>query len=165
MSVSVTLQPCPHCGSSVMPGTRWCTLCKGNIQHPEVGKLASPGLRLGAFVIDLIVPFIVLFMVGVSTLLGLLGIGSRSAAGGGFMTLLVFAGFIAYLVWVFKLFINGQTPGKLALKIRVVREDGTAPGLGYMAARELVGKWLSGLGSDGSLFSSIRRTRAGMTSW
>lgn len=144
MTVQVTTIACPHCGGSVMPGVRWCGLCKGNVVNPEAGKLASPGFRLAAFVIDLIVPIVVLSMAGIGTLLSVIGLGSGHTGSGGFMTLLLMVGFVAYMVWVFKLFVNGQTPGKLTMKIRVVKQDGSAPGFWFMLARECVGKWISG---------------------
>ena len=39
--------------------------------------------------------------------------------------------------------LRGQTVGKMALGIRVVRSDGQVPGLGYAVLREVVGKFVS----------------------
>lgn len=39
----------------------------------------------------------------------------------------------------------GQTPGKMAVGIRVVLADGRVPGIGRAFLREVVGKFLSGL--------------------
>lgn len=39
--------------------------------------------------------------------------------------------------------LRGQTPGKMALGIKVVRDDGRAPGLAFAALREIVGKAVS----------------------
>ena len=40
---------------------------------------------------------------------------------------------------------NGQTPGKMALRIQVVRTDGTPMTYGRAFLREVVGKFLSAL--------------------
>ena len=39
--------------------------------------------------------------------------------------------------------LRGQTPGKMALGIKVVREDGQAPGPAYAVLREIIGKVVS----------------------
>ncbi len=41
--------------------------------------------------------------------------------------------------------LRGQTPGKMAVGIKVIREDGSLPGVGYAALRETIGKLVSGL--------------------
>lgn len=46
--------------------------------------------------------------------------------------------------WLF-IGLKGQTPGKMLVGIKVVREDGKVPGLGTAALRETVGKLVSGI--------------------
>ena len=49
---------CSSCNAEVVPGTRWCNICHTNVVNPSLGKLASPGKRLGAFILDLVIPFL-----------------------------------------------------------------------------------------------------------
>jgi uncharacterized RDD family membrane protein YckC len=51
----------------------------------------------------------------------------------------------AYAMWALKLFARGTTPGKNALGIRVVKEDGCAATFGTMLMREWIGKIISGM--------------------
>lgn len=149
MTAQITVNMCPACGTAVMPGDTWCANanCKRNIIDPSIGRLAMPGQRLAAFVLDVIVPIVLVIFGGFNLLLGFLGAltGHRVAQGGaGLLTLLIFGGFIAYVVWCFMLFGAGQTPGKFLMKLRVVKADGSTPGFFLMLVREWVGKYLSG---------------------
>ena len=42
---------CSSCNAEVAVGFRWCGICHTNVLDPNLGRLASPGKRLGAFVI------------------------------------------------------------------------------------------------------------------
>jgi uncharacterized RDD family membrane protein YckC len=60
----------------------------------------------------------------------------------------LYEGYVQLAVWalvylVLMTGLKGQTLGKMAVGIRVVREDGSVPGLGYAALREVVGKFAS----------------------
>ena len=133
---------CPSCNAEVVPGTRWCGICHVNVVKPELGRLASPGKRLGAYFLDLCIPlfalFLILFVAGVG---GSTGSESGSAAGG----FLGLALLVAYVVWAFVLFAKGTTPGKLLLGMWVIKEDGSHAGFFTMLIRELIGKAISGL--------------------
>jgi uncharacterized RDD family membrane protein YckC len=48
-------------------------------------------------------------------------------------------------VWAIILFFRGTTPGKRALGMYVVKEDGQRAGFGTMLLREWVGRAISGL--------------------
>jgi uncharacterized RDD family membrane protein YckC len=50
----------------------------------------------------------------------------------------------AMLYWVLMTGLKGQTVGKMAMGIMVVRANGNLPGIGYAALREMVGKFVSG---------------------
>jgi uncharacterized RDD family membrane protein YckC len=129
---------CPTCGTEVLAGSRWCSICHTNILKPEIGRLASPGRRLGAYFLDFIVPIAIglfAFGIGVSGERASRGMGSSVAA------LLL----IGYIVWAVVLFFQGTTPGKRALRMYVVKEDGRRAGFGTMLLREWIGKWISGL--------------------
>ena len=50
------------------------------------------------------------------------------------------------MVWALVLFASrGMTPGKKLLGVRVVQDDGAAPGFFMMLVREWAAKWVSGL--------------------
>ncbi len=134
---------CPSCNAEVPTGARWCPICHTNIMNPEIGRLASPGKRLGAYILDLIIPVIAL------SLIFLIGGGIAAAiggeGGGGAGTLLGFLLFVAYGVWALVLFARGTTPGKKLLGMKVVREDGRNAGFLTMLIREWIGKPISGM--------------------
>lgn len=133
---------CPSCHTEVVPGTRWCAICHSNVVNPELGRLASPGKRLAAYVLDLAAPvfalFLILFVAGIG---GSTGTESDSAAGG----LLGIALILAYVIWAFVLFARGTTPGKRLLGMWVIKEDGRHAGFFTMLIREWIGKPISGL--------------------
>lgn len=133
---------CPTCQAEVSAGSRWCGICHYNVTNPAVGRLASPGKRLGAFVLDVIIPIVALmFIFGIG--LGAAAGGRR--AGGTLGVLIVTVLVIAYIVWAIRLFAQGTTPGKKALSMYVVKEDGKRAGFLTMLFREWIGKWISGL--------------------
>ena len=80
------------------------------------------------------------------------GILLAFASSGGFnwddstSTLLqVFSTVISLFYWIFFTGNCGQTPGKMLLRIKVVRIDGDNLGYGKAFYREVVGKFLSGI--------------------
>lgn len=134
---------CRSCNAEVAPGTRWCGVCRANLVNQAVGRLASPGKRLGAYFLDVLVPAVALF-----SILGVAGAGAAAAGGEGGMgvgILLSIVLFVGYIVWAFTLFAKGMTPGKKLLGMRVVKEDGTSAGFFTMFIREWIGKAISGL--------------------
>jgi uncharacterized RDD family membrane protein YckC len=97
--------------------------------------------------IDFCIPvFLFLFFIvpGVLGLIGAIGGHGGTQATGGLLTVILIVAFVGFVVWCIKLFAQGQTPGKRALGLRVVKEDGSSPGLFSMIAREWIGKWISG---------------------
>jgi uncharacterized RDD family membrane protein YckC len=108
----------------------------------EVRTLASPGKRLGARVIDVIVLWFVVMTIGLlgiggGAVLGANGTdaGIGAAIGALFMTFVtIFIVTIAYEVTLTAL--RGQTLGKMAMGIRVTRADnGDLPGWGKAIMR------------------------------
>lgn len=134
---------CRSCTAEIAPGTRWCGVCRANVLNQEVGRLASPGKRLGAYFLDLFVPVVSIFLIlgaaGVAAIAG----GGEEAFGIGLLLGMVLLP--AYVVWAFILFTKGMTPGKKLLGMRVIKEDGTSAGFFRMLVREWVGKTISGL--------------------
>lgn len=136
--------------------TGFVTLGNGQVQ-----TLASPGKRLGARLIDMVLLIVAATVIGTlgfgsTAALGSLGtdVAAASALGTFFATLLtILAVAIAYEVTLTA--IRGQTVGKMAVGIRVVRADnGAVPGWGKSIIRwalpnlmcliPLVG-WIGGL--------------------
>lgn len=139
---------CPSCQTEVVPGTRWCALCHANIVDPAIGKLASPGRRLAAHVLDWGVPFAALLMTFIVSGAGVVAAESQSDVGvgiAGFIMMALLCGLLAYALWALILFGQGITPGKKFLGLRVVMEDGRSAGFATMLVREWVGKWISSL--------------------
>ena len=107
-------------------------------------ELASPGARLGARIIDIVIMVVVsliLFFVLRAQTFGLSGDSTDEEAaafvGGFFVTLLVFAA-VGVLYEVIMIALKGQTLGKMATSIKVVRADnGQLPGWG-----KAIGRWI-----------------------
>jgi uncharacterized RDD family membrane protein YckC len=120
--------------------TRWCPCCHSNVQDPSLGKLASPGRRLAASVIDL---FILTLVIG-----GVFAVEDPQVkgeyAGGGLETFL-FGVLIAYVVLVIVLFAHGTTPGKRVLGLYVIKANGQRAGFGKMLYREWFFKSMEGV--------------------
>ena len=96
-------------------------------------EIASVGQRLGAWLVDAVVGILVAamgFVVGL-----VLGVG--------FITLLVVIGYVVIYLWMVAT--KGQSPGKMAVKIKIVRMDGVSLGFGGVLIREIIGKFVSGL--------------------
>lgn len=95
-------------------------------------NLAGLGDRILAFIVD------VFIIVGYAILasLGIAGLGLDGGSLWVYYTVIGLPVFLYYLVW--ETFNNGQTPGKLALKIRVVRLDGSRPRFNQYIVRWLL---------------------------
>ena len=104
---------CPNCHTDNLEGARFCASCGSPLTSAIAVDLADRGSRLGAAIIDGII-----FLVAV-VLLAVLGpalavIGS--VLGG--------LGFLAIIIYQMVLLTkDGQTLGKKALKIRIVKMD------------------------------------------
>lgn len=134
---------CARCNSELLAGARWCGICHTNTVDPDYGRLASPGQRLGAFVLDVSIPIVALFLaVGVGGAVGSAGGDEGILAGAVGLPLLLF---LAYAAWALVLFARGTTPGKRILNMHVIKESGQRATFGTMFFREWIGKWLSGV--------------------
>lgn len=131
---------CPKCGAALVPGNRWCTICHTNLLQPGAARLSSPGRRLGAYLLDGLIP-----LIAFSIITGLAGASSSSAQGSGVGVVIGSLLLLAYGIWAIVLFTRGRTPGKLLLGMRVVREDLKVAGFWTMLIREWIGKLISGL--------------------
>lgn len=132
--------PQPPGGAAYNPQavTGWADLgIGGNVE------LASPGARLGARVLDwiiMLVGFIVLLVIGVASAVGLASDGDEQAAlslSAIVGTTLLFA-LIGVVYEVTLIATRGQTLGKMATNIKVIRADnGLVPGWG-----KAIGRWI-----------------------
>ena len=109
---------------------------------PTSGELAGRGTRFVAFLIDVItlwVVFVVVGVVGVATLFD-------KTSSGFFGILLTYAVvFVAFTVMqCVLLYRRSQTLGKLAMKIRIVRSDGSRVGFGRLLGMRMLPMWLIG---------------------
>ena len=130
--------PCPSCGARIRHGIDFCPNC-GAFQESsrDYSKYAGFMPRLWAFIVD----NLILFVVG-AILFELL----EMPALGLFVTIPYYVGFT---------FKRGQTPGKMALKIMVVDDQGNIPNLQKVVLREVVIKTLPSVLLLAGTFSTI----------
>ena len=117
--------------------TGWATLGTGGAV-----ELAGPGGRLGARIIDTVIMgvlVIILLIAGIASAIGLAGGEEESAAAvGAFVAFAIVAVVIGILYEVTMIATKGQTLGKMATRIKVVRADnGLEPGWG-----KAIGRWI-----------------------
>ena len=114
------------------------TLGNGEVKH-----LASPGRRLAARIIDVVIVYVgtlILLVLGIFGLAGAIGTGEGPiGAATGLVTGGVFLLFVLFLIYEPTLIaLRGQTLGKMAMGIMVVRaDDGGVPGWG-----KAIGRWI-----------------------
>lgn len=140
---------CSACGTVQAPAAH-CRLCGATIivtaRPVEKRLFAGFWNRLVAYVIDFLLRGVVVLVLsqlfGVTLdMLDIAGTGDPSVA-------LVFILFWASLWIGYTVFFTGycgQTPGKMAIRIKVIRTDGTSIGFGRAILREAVGKFFSWL--------------------
>lgn len=95
-------------------------------------NVAGLGDRILAFIIDS-------FIIGLYLIIAGMSLGALDLDRGGLMTYYLVLGipsFLYYLLW--EVFWNGQTPGKAALQIRVVKLDGSRPAFSNYLVRWLL---------------------------
>ena len=98
-------------------------------------RLAGPGTRALAYGVDLVVRAVILWgFLLIASLARFVDVGGLSW---GLLLVLIFFMEWGY-GWLFEGFWNGQTPGKRALGLRVVREDGHIAGPYEALARNLL---------------------------
>jgi len=117
-------------------------------KHAEIDALPKAGfwIRMVATIIDAFIVFVLQFLLG--TLLVLAGVaaaGQHVSAGN--MTVLVqlFGFALSCVYYVVFTGYCGQTPGKMALRIKVIRRDGSLLSYGRAAFREIPAKFISGI--------------------
>ncbi len=93
------------------------------IEYP----LGSVGDRMVAFLIDLII--LILYTIPVLYVL------SKIETGNSYLTFILLGIPYTFYSLLFEIFMNGQTPGKYLLKLKVARLDGTPPTIGNYLMR------------------------------
>ena len=96
-------------------------------------EIASAGQRIGAFLVDL----------AISILVGIVGmvIGSAMGGDGNVVNFVLSIGY--WLVVLGMVATRGQSPGKIAIGIKIVKTDGSSVGIGTTLLREIIGKLVS----------------------
>lgn len=96
-------------------------------------EIASAGQRFGAFLVDFVI----------SAVVGIAGLFVAAAIGGDVdvVNLLVSIGY--WIVVLVMVATRGQSPGKIAIGIKIVRMDGRSIGIGTTLLREIIGKIVS----------------------
>ena len=101
---------------------------------------ASYGKRVGAFVIDTVLCYVlIMILVGIAAAF----VAGGSSYGGGTFLLAALAASWLYFLWPTAR--SGQTLGKKMVKIKVVDENGYAPGWGRSFMRYVIGFGLENL--------------------
>ena len=134
-----TVQPprshCRHCGAAIVA-----------IAGKAESEYAGFWIRVVATLLDSVLLGIVQFFLTfiITRTIGLMGIAATEDPA------------VSFIIWLFGTTISlgyavffigycGQTPGKMALRIRVVCTDGSQPTYGRAAKREVLGKFVSSI--------------------
>lgn len=137
---------CSLCNADIVPGSRWCAICHGNIVNPEIGKLASPIKRLGAYILDILIPItLIVFFTLMASDVDQKAVDEGRTGAAPWIALVFLVTILAFCIWSIVLFFNGRTPGKKLLGMQVVKEDGRKAGFFTMLFREVIGKTLSAM--------------------
>lgn len=120
---------CPNCGAELKEGSAFCGSCGANIGEPSMrtGKsgmeLAGVGSRFVSVIIDgIIVNIIKYILIAIIMVMGVSFIEASLITG--YISIPIVA---VYLIYFFG---NGQTPGMMAMKIKLIRTDRN-PEIGY----------------------------------
>lgn len=116
--------------------------------HTEIDALPKAGfwMRLVATMIDAFIVFVLQFLLG--SLLALAGVaaaGQQASAGNIAFLVQLFGFVLSFVYYVVFTGYGGQTPGKMALRIKVIRRDGSPLSYGRAAFREVPAKFISGI--------------------
>lgn len=129
---------CRRCGTELQVGLvgTTCPVCRSLLSNPDIGLLASPGQRLGAYLLDMVIwgPFNLVAVFLISTAedenWGLVSFG--------------FLLILGMLVLSLYFWAKSTSLGKWLLGLRVYRTTGTLLGFWMMLVRETIGKLISG---------------------
>jgi predicted Zn finger-like uncharacterized protein len=162
LPADITRVNCPKCQQSfplvkkvaevilpqepVRPERQVAPADSSGLTRREVDSLPKAGfwMRVVATFIDAFIVFALEFLLG--SLLAFIGVVSNSGDVGDMAILVQLFGFaISFTYYVFFTGYCGQTPGKMVLRIKVIRCDGSSLSYGRAAFREIPAKFLSGI--------------------
>ncbi len=119
---------------------------KATLQTPQSQPKAGFWIRVVASLLDSFllgaVQFALSLLIGL--IIGMLGIATEGDAAVN-TVIWLFGASLSISYAVFFTGYCGQTPGKMALRIKVIRTDGSQIGYGRAALREVLGKFISGI--------------------
>lgn len=123
---------CPVCKRQVVAGRRscqWC--CQFLLEEERPLRLASPGRRLGGYLLEVVITWVVM---GPVILV--------DVAAGTYPALYLLAG-LGWLIFSLVLWAQGLTLGKAILGMRVIKTDGERAGFWRMVLRQTIGMAVS----------------------
>lgn len=134
---------CPRCGTELQHGEQSCANCGAEVRAGAAADIEykGVGIRLAAHIVDVILVFIVYFVVG-SMIAGATGgateYGFELQGGPALLLMLItFVVSMSYFI-VLESRWNGQTLGKKMAGIRVASADGRAASLRQTTVRNLL---------------------------
>jgi len=135
---------CRYCGFKIPEDTVFCPNCGGSVLRERLGlrfELASWAERIVAYFIDILI--LGLIVIPITSIIlwpwaHLINV-FRQNWGFGFIVSFSFSNVISFLYWTFLEGVYGQSIGKIALKIKVVKVDGKPMDI-VSAAIESLGK-------------------------
>lgn len=147
---------CPDCGHENAAEARFCAACGSMMEETAIATAEPPvappyatveyagfWMRLAAAIIDAVIVFIGFGLVATASIAVSFGLFLEIYDTGVDRLSRLAAWAFPLLYYVLMTGLRGQTLGKMALRIKVVRADERVPGLGYAALRETVGKFVS----------------------
>ena len=116
---------CQTCGAQLVLGNLFCDTCRQMWGAPEGVKSADYGTRAAAYILDMVITW------GLSIAVIVLGI-AFAISFNNFWTAIIplIVIWLGYIVWWVMLLRRSQTPGKLIMKLWVVRDSAPARRLG-----------------------------------
>ena len=114
----------------------------------EVDALPKAGfwMRVVATFIDAFIVFTLQFLLGsILAFAGVAAMSDNTATGGIAIVVQLFGFAVSFAYYVFFTGYCGQTPGKMALRIKVICRDGSPIGYSRAAFREIPAKFISGI--------------------
>jgi uncharacterized RDD family membrane protein YckC len=130
-------QYCPHCGAPVATAETAAPVYTAPSPPPFTPRLATWGERFVAWLIDAIIVSIFISILSITAWFAWQPLNFWPS----WLPLINFGpgGFIYFLYWMLMEGLYGQSIGKMVMRIRVTRLNGSPAGLGF-AALESVGK-------------------------
>ncbi len=149
-TASITAGPqitCQVCGNIQGPASH-CTNCGvafvATATEVPTQQYAGFWIRVVASLLDGAILFVVQFALGF--LLAMAGLAAGAGAGEEVSGLVMLFGYlVSFAYYIIFTGHCGQTPGKMALRIKVIRTDGSDISYGKAAFREVIGKFISGI--------------------